>query len=139
MAITAPAGSRTHVDGSVIDRSPDERAGEIRAAVSNGLVALLKEYYGRGPEQARTYVHDDLVICVTHGGFSRVEDTLFAAGRGDLVYAQRIAFQQVMDERFKRVVEDATGRRVAAFMSGNHLDPDMTCEVFVLEPAGASV
>ena len=45
-----------------------------------------------------------------------------------------MAFQQVMRHRFERVVEDATGRRVVGFMSGNQQDPDMICEVFVLAP-----
>ena len=50
-------------------------------AVSDGLVALLKEFYGRGPTQAKSYYDDDLVVCVLRGGFSRVEQTLLDGGR----------------------------------------------------------
>jgi uncharacterized protein YbcI len=106
--------------------------GDVRTAISDGLVALLKEYYGRGPEQAKTYVNDDLVVCLLRGGFTRVEQTLLEGGHGDDVIRQRMAFQDVMRVRFERVVSEATGRQVVGFMSGNQQDPDMICEVFVL-------
>jgi uncharacterized protein YbcI len=109
-------------------------SGDVRTAISDGLVALLKEYYGRGPERTRTYVSDDLVVCLLRGGFTRVEQTLFEGGHGDDVIRQRMVFQDVMRHRFEQVVEDATGRKVIGFMSGNQQDPDMICEVFVLAP-----
>jgi uncharacterized protein YbcI len=109
-------------------------SGDVRTAISDGLVALLKDYYGRGPEKTKTYVTDDLVVCLLRGGFTRVEQTLFEGGHGDEVIRQRMAFQNVMRARFEQVVEQATGRRVLGFMSGNHQDPDMICEVFVLAP-----
>jgi len=108
--------------------------GDVRTAISEGLVALLKDYYGRGPEKTKTYVTDDLVVCLLRGGFTRVEETLFEGGHGAEVIRQRMTFQNVMRERFEQVVEQATGRRVVGFMSGNHQDPDMICEVFVLAP-----
>jgi uncharacterized protein YbcI len=108
--------------------------GDVRTAISDGLVALLKDYYGRGPEQTKTYVSDDLVVCLLRGGFTRVEQTLLEGGHGDDVIHQRMVFQQVMRDRFEHVVENATGRKVIGFMSGNQQDPDMICEVFVLAP-----
>ena len=55
-------------------------------------------------------------------------------GRGQAVIQQRMEFQEVMRDRFVAVIEQATGRRVVGFMSGNQQDPDMICEVFVLTP-----
>lgn len=112
-------------------RQPD---GEVRTAISDGMVGLLKEFYGVGPTQAKTYYHDDLVVCLLRGGFTRVERTLLEGGRTAAVIQQRMEFQEVMRERFSSVVENATGRRVVGFMSGNQQDPDMICEVFVLAP-----
>jgi uncharacterized protein YbcI len=111
-----------------------EKHGDVLTAVSDGLVALLKEFYGRGPTQAKSYYEDDLVVCVLRGGFSRVEQTLLDGGRGAAVIDQRMAFQELMRDRFEAVIEDATGRRVIGFMSGNQQDPDMMCEVFMLSP-----
>jgi uncharacterized protein YbcI len=109
--------------------------GDILTAISEGMVALLKEYYGRGPTQAKTYYQDDLVVCLLRGGFTRVEQTLFDSGRGHAVIQQRMEFQEVMRERFQAVIEHATGRSVIGFMSGNQQNPDMICEVFVLSPS----
>ncbi len=108
--------------------------GEILTAVSDGLVALFKEFYGKGPTRAKTYYEDDLVVCLLRGGFTRVEETLRDAGRGHEVILQRMAFQDVMRDRFEAVIQQATGRRVVGFMSGNQQDPDMLCEIFVLAP-----
>lgn len=109
--------------------------GEILTAVSDGIVALFKEFSGKGPTRTKTYYEDDLIICLLRGGFTRVEETLRDAGRGHEVILQRMAFQDVMRDRFEAVIEQATGRRVVGFMSGNQQDPDMLCEIFVLAPS----
>jgi uncharacterized protein YbcI len=109
--------------------------GEILTAISDGIVALFKEFYGKGPTRAKTYYEDDLVVCLLRGGFTRVEETLRDAGRGHEVIVQRMAFQDVMRDRFEAVIQEATGRRVIGFMSGNQQDPDMLCEIFVLAPS----
>jgi uncharacterized protein YbcI len=109
-------------------------AGAVRTQVSDGMVALLKEYYGVGPTQTKTYYSDDLVVCLLRGGFTRVEKTLLEGGRSAAVIQQRMEFQEVMRDRFVKVIEAATGRHVVGFMSGNQQDPDMICEVFVLAP-----
>ena len=116
------------------DPAAAHAGGATRTAISEGIVALLKDYYGVGPTQAKTYIDDDLVVCLLRGGFTRVERTLLEGGRTAAVIEQRMAFQEVMRPRFVAVVEGATGREVVGFMSGNQQDPDMLCEVFVLAP-----
>jgi uncharacterized protein YbcI len=108
--------------------------GEVLTAISDGMVALLKEFYGRGPTRTKSYYEDDLVVCVLRGGFTRVEQTLLEGGRGSAVIQQRIEFQDLMRDRFEAVIEEATGRQVIGFMSGNQQHPDMMCEVFILAP-----
>lgn len=114
--------------------APAPLSGATRTAISDGIVTLLKEFYGVGPNRAKTYIHDDLVICLLRGGFTRVERTLLEGGRAAAVIEQRMAFQEVMRPRFTAVIEEATGRQVVGFMSGNQQAPDMICEVFVLAP-----
>ena len=108
--------------------------GDVLTAISDGMVALLKEFYGRGPTRTKSYFEDDLVVCVLRGGFSRVEQTLLEGGRTAAVIQQRMEFQEVMRDRFTGVIQDATGRPVIGFMSGNQQHPDMMCEVFILGP-----
>jgi uncharacterized protein YbcI len=99
------------------------------------MVQLHKEFYGRGPEKAKTYYNGDLVVVLLRGGFTRVEETLLQEGRGESVIRQRADFQEVMLERFSRVIEEETGRKVIAMMSGSHQHPDLLGELFVLESA----
>jgi uncharacterized protein YbcI len=108
--------------------------GDVLTAISEGMVALLKEFYGRGPSRVKSYYEDDLVVCLLRGGFSRVEQTLFEGGRGQAVIEQRMEFQDLMRVRFEDVIRETTGRRVIGFMSGNQQDPDIMCEVFILAP-----
>jgi uncharacterized protein YbcI len=115
-------------------KSPPETKGDVLTAISDGLVGLLKEFYGHGPTRAKSYYEDDLVVCLLRGGFSRVEQTLLEGGRGSSVIQQRMDFQDLMRGRFEAVIERATGRRVIGFMSGNQQDPDIMCEVFILAP-----
>src|SRR5690348_2798098 len=114
--------------------SPPRAHGDVLTAISDGIVALLKEFYGRGPTRAKSYYEDDLVVCLLRGGFTRVEQTLLEGGRGASVIQQRMDFQDVMRDRFTEVIERATGRRVIGFMSGNEQSPDIMCEVFILAP-----
>ena len=115
-------------------KSGSQQRGDVLTAISDGIVGLLKEFYGQGPTRAKSYYEEDLVVCILRGGFSRVEQTLLDGGRGDAVIQQRIEFQKLMRERFVTVIENATGKRVIGFMSGNQQDPDIMCEVFVLAP-----
>ena len=107
--------------------------GDIRGNVSRRVVQLYKEFYGRGPEKAKTYYNGDLVVVLMRGGFTRVEETLLKGGRGASVIQQRADFQEVMVDRFIEVIEQETGRKVIAMMSGSHQQPDLLGEMFVLE------
>ena len=129
MSGPAPGGPRSEAGAS-----PPRAHGDVLTAISDGMVSLLKEYYGHGPSRAKSYYEDDLVVCLLRGGFTRVEQTLLDGGRGPAVIQQRMEFQELMRHRFEAVIEHATGRRVIGFMSGNQYDPDMMCEVFVLHP-----
>ena len=95
------------------------------------MIDLHAEFYGHAPERVKSYYQDDLVTCVMRGGFSRVEQTLLDGGHGDAVIQQRMEFQELMRDRFIKVIEDATGRTVIGFMSCNQQNPDMSCEVFL--------
>jgi uncharacterized protein YbcI len=114
------------------DSQTAQERGDELTAISDGIVGLLKDFYGRGPTHAKSYYQDDLVVCLLKGGFTKVEQTLRDGGRGEAVVQQRMQFQQLMRERFEEVIEEAVGREVIGFMSGNQQEPDMMCEVFVL-------
>jgi len=114
---------------------PPAGRGSTMASVSRRIVQLHKEFYGKGPDKARTYLDDDMVIVLMRGGFTRVDATLLREGRGASVERQRSDFQDVMRERFTEVIEEELGRKVVAFMSTSHQDPDLLAEIFLLEGA----
>lgn len=108
--------------------------GDVLTEISEGIVRLLKGYYGTGPFRVKTIYDEDLVICVLRGGLNKAEQTVHDSGHPEDVVTFRHAFQRSMSERFQEVVEKATGRKVIGFMSGNSMNPNMFGEIFVLEP-----
>jgi uncharacterized protein YbcI len=104
------------------------------AQISTGLVQLHSRYYGKGPTKAKTHQVDGTVVSILRGGFTTVERTLIETGETESVYQMRRTFQQVMEGEFRRVVEEATGRKVIAYMSSIHVSPELAVEIFVLEP-----
>lgn len=111
--------------------------GEALSAISTGLAHLHMRFFGRGPAKAKTIVVDDLVACMLWNGFTTVELTLLSHGEKEAVEAFRRTFQSTMEAQFTEVVEQATGRRVRAYMSQVHVDPDVAVELFLLAPPDA--
>ena len=107
--------------------------GELLAAISKMIVSILREHYGRGPMKAKTYVLDDLVVCVLRNGFIAIEETMMQQGREEEVLEMRHDFQRMMGERYKQEIEKLTGRKVVAFLSQAHVQPDITLEVFFMD------
>lgn len=107
--------------------------GEVAAEISNGIVQLFSEYYGRGPVKAKTFLIDDYVLTVLEDTLTTAETTLVKADRRELVREFRIAFQTEMAGRFKAVVELATQRKVLTYQSQIAFDPDVCFEFFVLD------
>ena len=107
----------------------------VRAAISNAMVGLKKEYYGKGPTKAKTYINDNYVFCVLEGGLTRNELTLLAAGEADLVRRYRLSFQEAVATQARTAVEQVTGRRVIGYHSQIVFDPERAFEIFVLDEA----
>jgi uncharacterized protein YbcI len=107
--------------------------GNVAAAISNAVVGLHREYYGRGASRARTVMGADYIICFLEDIYTPVERTLIEAGRFDAVQDTRNAWQETMREMFADAVEQLVGRKVIGFLSQVHVDPDLAVETFILE------
>ncbi len=112
-----------------------ERApgGSIYLAISNAIVAVLREYTGRGPTKARTTIRDNVVVVMLEQTLTKGEQVLVDKGRGDNVITLRREYQEMLREEASARVAEITGRKVIAMMSANHLDPDLAAEIFVLD------
>jgi uncharacterized protein YbcI len=116
------------------DVSAGLAGGRLLAEISTSFVALLREHYGRGPMKAKTYAVDDVIVVVMRGsGFTALEQTIMDSGQPGRVVAMREEFQQVMAERYRGTIEELTGRKVVAFLSQAHVDPDITVEMFFVD------
>jgi uncharacterized protein YbcI len=108
--------------------------GQLLAQISTGFVRLLREHYGRGPVKAKTYALDDIIVCVLRGsGFTPLEKTIMDSGEPERVVAMREDFQRLMAGSYTKLIEDLTGRKVVAFLSQAHVEPDITIEMFFID------
>jgi len=106
----------------------------LLSAISNGFVRLLREHYGRGPIKAKTYALDDIVVCVMRGsGFTPLEQTMMDSGDGKRIVEMREDFQNMMAKRYTQMIEELTDRKVLAFLSQAHVEPDITVEMFFVD------
>jgi uncharacterized protein YbcI len=108
--------------------------GELNAAVTREVVRIHTAAIGRGPKKSYSFHSGDTLVTVLLEVLTRAEQNLVAYGEGNAVLAMRRLSQRAMAEEMKAAVARLTGRRVLAFMSDNHLDPDMAVQVFILEP-----
>ena len=111
--------------------------GQLQAAISETVVRLLAEHTGRGPTKARTTIDRDLIVVVLQNSLTPGERFLADRNRGEQVLDMRRAYQDAIREDCIAAIEDLTSRTVTAFMSANHIDPDLAAEVFVLQPQTA--
>jgi uncharacterized protein YbcI len=111
----------------------EEASGERLAAISNAVVGIFSECYGRGPTKAKSYVFDNYVLCVLEDLLTTVERTLVERGQEDLVRTVRLTFQEAVSDRFMDAVGEIMGRKVISYHSQVIFDPPMGFEIFVLE------
>jgi uncharacterized protein YbcI len=119
------------------EAEPDEVlvGGRLLSEITNRIVAFMREHYGRGPIKAKTYVLDNLIVCVLSNGFTAIERTMMEGGEPQRVLEMRRDFQRMMKERYSQMIEELTGRKVLAFLSQAHVEPDLTVEMFLLDAA----
>jgi uncharacterized protein YbcI len=114
----------------------EQHAGQLSASISNAIVHLHREYLGRGPTKARTSIRDDTIVVLMTDTLTKAEHSLVADGKADEVLSTRHSLQGTMRNDMVTAVERLTGRTVMAFMSTNHIEPDLACEILILEPQG---
>src|SRR5215210_4231472 len=106
----------------------------MNQGLNRGPVRVLREYTGRGPTKARSVIDHNSVTILLGDTLTPGERRLAESGRAEHVLNNRHEFQRLMRDDLVKLVEDTLDRKVIAFMSTNHIDPDMAVEVFVLEP-----
>jgi uncharacterized protein YbcI len=103
-------------------------------AISRAVIALHKKHLGRGPERAKSYVHDDCVLVLMYEGHTPSEQTLQTGGEAKAVAQQRVRAADAIRLDLTEVIEAETGRKVIGYMSSSQQDPSLLSHVFVLDP-----
>jgi uncharacterized protein YbcI len=135
MADVGPTNISTMGAAEGVPMNGRPQGGKLLAEISNAMVRIHKEHWGKGPTKARTIYTEDVVLCRLEEIFTKAETTLVSAGREQEVRNMRIAFQRALEHEFVGAVERLTGRKVTAFISEMHAATNMGIELFVLEPA----
>jgi len=110
------------------------KEGELLAEVSNAVVAIFRECYGRGPTKVKSYMVDDYVITIMDDLLTTVEETLVKNGKEHLVREVRLTFQEAVSDRFINAVQEVIGREVLTYHSQVTFHPARGFEIFVLKP-----
>ena len=115
---------------AVADRSP-------MLEISNAMVGLYKEAFGRGPTKARAqFAGPDTLVVLLESSLTVAERNLVALGEHQRLREARLFFQYALEDQLRAIVEQALGRRTVGFVSGIDTHRDVAMEVFTLEPDG---
>ncbi len=115
--------------------APSDRANPL-LAVTNAIIGLHRDFYGRGATRGRTIMQGNYLVCFLEDIYTKGERTLIDAGKFATVHQARHDFQEAMEPRFVDAVEEHTGRRVDAFLCQVGTNPDIAIEAFWLAPNG---
>jgi uncharacterized protein YbcI len=112
----------------------DRRGLELQE-ITNAMVRLYKELFGRGPTKARTnYAGPDTLVSTIENSLTPAERNMIDLGEDQRVREIRMFFQHASEPEFTGTVEEITGRNVRAFVSGVDTAKDVATEIFYLEP-----
>jgi uncharacterized protein YbcI len=115
-------------------RARQRHGGELLTAISNAMVTVHRQQFGRGPSEAKSFQLDGMVLCLLRDVFTPVERTLISIGNEDSVRETRFIHQRAAEAEYIRPIVELTGRPVAAFISTVSFHPDMAIELFILGP-----
>jgi uncharacterized protein YbcI len=128
--VPAPARSRR--------RQSDDLASQPSLEISNAIVHLYKEAFGRGPTKVRTtFAGPDMVLVLLEDALTVTEHTLLALGEIDALRDSRLVLQQALEEAARSVVEAVLGRQTLAFITATDPRRGVAVNVFTLKPSVA--
>jgi len=110
-------------------------AGEVLSETANAVSKIKADFFGRGPEGAKAYLNDNLLVVVLRGGLLEVEETLIERGRADKVRDLRITWQEELDGEITQQIERITGLKVLDYHSQILVHAQVIVELFLIADA----
>ena len=119
----------------VVTTDPSTDGQSILSQLSNEMVRLYKEHFGRGPTRARSsWAGDDVVMCTLEDSMTPAERNLCVMGEHQRLRDTRMFFQYASEQEFRETASRVLGRQVRAFVSGIDTEQDVSVEIFFLTP-----
>ena len=128
------------MDAESTPRGPSgqDRTGSELSEISNAMVRIYKEQFGRGPTKAVTnYAGPNCIVSTLENSFTPAELNMVKLGEHQRLREVRLFFQHATENQFRETIQAITGRTVRAFTSGTDAISDTSSEVFYLEPTSA--
>jgi uncharacterized protein YbcI len=115
-----------------------EERTSVLMEVSNVMVRLYKEQFGRGPTKARSHwAGPDVIVSFLEDTLTPAERNLAAMGAHQRLRDTRMYFQYASLREFCEPVERITGRKVRSFHSSVDTKVDgLAVETFIFYPEG---
>jgi uncharacterized protein YbcI len=112
-----------------------DRGESVLAQLSNEMVRLYKDQFGRGPTRARSHwAGEDAILCTLEDSMTPAERNLVRMEEHQRLRDTRMFFQYATEADFREAAERVTGREVRAFVSGIDVEHDVSTELFYLVP-----
>ncbi len=126
------------MENSAADFDGDQAGTSMMSSISNEMVRLYKDQFGRGPTKARAHwAGPDSLVVLLENTLVPAERNLVRMGEHQRVRDVRMFFQYATVREFCEPIERLTGRKVRSFLSALDTEADgMATEVFVLHPKG---
>ena len=120
------------------DPTEQEAGMSLLMEISNAMVRLYKEHFGRGPTRVRTHwAGKDALVVFLEDTLTPAERNLAKMGEHQRLRDTRMFFQYATVREFCQPVERITGRKVRSFLSALDTEVDgLAIETFVLHPTG---
>lgn len=139
MDVTSDSPTSDTLDVEPAARGANGGGGSVLQAISNEMVRVFKEHFGRGPTRARAdWAGPDVLTVILEDTLTPAERNLVQKGEHERLRDMRSFLQYASVDRFCEPVERLTGRKVKAFASATDtLAEGLSVETFVLHPAGS--
>jgi len=92
---------------------PMKTKGQLEADISIAMTRFEKEHLGRGPEEVRTFIIEDIIVIRLKGVLTAAEKRLATDAAGaQLIKQVRLRLMESSRELLEQIIRDTTGAEV---------------------------
>ncbi len=113
---------------------PTSKKRKLESEISECFIKFQRELIGRGPQEAKTYIVEDMVITRFKGVLTVEEKHLVETNDGrKLVKSMRQLLREMYSTQYEAIVERCTGAKVLSSHSDISTKIGERIEVFIMD------